>query len=62
MPLGANDMQMLKTIKSFLERCASERMNGELVLRLSFCQGGVRNMVVERKEILDQNGKGQGRS
>jgi hypothetical protein len=51
----AKELKMLATIKSFLERCAREKMNGELVLRLSYNQGGIRNMEVQRIESL--NGK-----
>jgi hypothetical protein len=45
-------MKMLTTIKSFLERCALEKMNGELVLRLVYQQGGIRNMEVQRIETI----------
>lgn len=55
MPPGEKDLKMLATIKSFLERCAQEKMSGELVLRLSYNQGGIRNMEVQRIECL--NGK-----
>ena len=48
-------MKMLATIKSFLERCAVEKMNGELVLRLVYQQGGVRNMEVQRIETVKNN-------
>ena len=43
-------MKMLATIKSFLERCALEKMNGELVLAVNFAQGSVTGMKVERRE------------
>jgi hypothetical protein len=54
MPQEANELKMLKTIQSFLERCALERMSGELVLRLSYNQGGIRNMEVQRIESLSE--------
>jgi hypothetical protein len=61
MPQEAKELKMLATIKSFLERCALEKMNGELVLRLSYNQGGIRNMEVQRIESLSEKvmGKGQ---
>ena len=46
------NMKMLKTIQSFLERCETEKMSGELVLRLVYQQGGVRNMEVQRIEVV----------
>jgi hypothetical protein len=45
-------VKMLATIKNFLERCALEKMNGELVLRLVYQQGGIRNMEVQRIETV----------
>lgn len=53
MPPGEKDLKMLATIKSFLERCALEKMNGELVLAVNFAQGSVTGMKVERRERIE---------
>jgi hypothetical protein len=50
MPPEAKELKMLKTIQSFLERCALEKMSGELVLAVNFAQGSVTGMKVERRE------------
>jgi hypothetical protein len=50
MPPEAKELKMLATIKSFLERCAREKMSGELVLAVNFAQGSVTGMKVERRE------------
>ena len=45
-------MQILNNIKACIEKCASEKMNGELVLRLVYNQGGVRDMQIQRIENI----------
>ena len=54
MPPEPKTMQMLKTIQSFLERCETEKMSGELVLRLSYTQGGIRHLEVQRIVSLNE--------
>jgi hypothetical protein len=48
----ANHLKMIKTISSFMDRCIQERMTGELILRVVFNQGGIRNMEVRRIETV----------
>jgi hypothetical protein len=59
MPQEIKDLKTLATIKDFLDQCARERLNGELVLRLSYNQGGIRNLEVQRIESLSAKLKGK---
>jgi hypothetical protein len=49
-----NQLQLLKTIKKFLEKCAIEKMNGELVFSLIYNQGGIRDIQVRRIEKINK--------
>ena len=45
-------VRLIAHIQEYLARCSEERLTGELLLRISFNNGGIRNLHVRKEENL----------
>ena len=52
MTVPANRLKLLAGINEYIDRCETDRITGELLIRPHFSQGGIGQVMVERREKL----------
>lgn len=50
-------LKLLSGINDHINRCEADRITGELVIRIPFAQGGIRQIMIERKEKFKSDKK-----